>query len=82
MTRIARLSFQLLIVLCLFTYISSLSLKLNHEEGGTAVQSNLKNTNWIYGTISEADLKNQIYKLMTSNNNILKCNIDFPFFDG
>ena len=82
MTRIARLSFQLLIVLSLFTFISSLSLKLKHQEGGTAVQSNLKDTNWIYGTISEAELKNQIYKLMTSNVNILKCNIDFPFFDG
>lgn len=73
---------QLLVVFTILALASCLHITTNHESLGTIVQSNLSVDNWIYGGLSEQDLKKSIFSQMTQNTNILKCNPDTPFFNG
>ena len=77
-----RLASKLLIILPIFFSSICFSIKVHHEEDGIIVQSNLSVPNWIYGTLSESDLKKSIFDLMTKNTNLLKCNTNFPFYNG
>ena len=77
-----KLLLQLSIILVLFALTSCLHITANHEALGTIVQSNLNVDNWIYGGLSEQDLKKSVFEQMTQNFNILKCNLDTPFFNG
>lgn len=72
--------FQLLIVLACVALGGCLRL---HEAGAAIiVQSNLAAPNWIYGSLTEKDLKKAVFDLMTQNANLLKCSISSPFYNG
>lgn len=46
------------------------------------VQTNLAASNWVYGSLSEQDLKKSVFDQMTQNLSILKCSQEVPFFNG
>jgi hypothetical protein len=82
MPKITPLALQLLLLSALIFNSSSLSLKLHHLDGGIVVQNNLAAPNWIYGSLTEQQLKKSVFDLMTQNVGLLKCNINYPFYDG
>lgn len=73
---------SLSLFLTLLTITLSLSINLHHDAANTFVLSNLAASNWIYGGTSEKDLKKSVFDLMTQNNNLVKCNLTFPFYNG
>lgn len=57
------------------------SISLNHDKQ-FLVRNNLAGDNWIYGSLTEQQLKQSIFEQMTQNQNLLKCVPEYPFFDG
>ena len=71
-------------ILSLMLILSVQSLKTHHptHQQESAVQSNLKVSNWIYGSLTETQVRDQTFKLVKESKNIVKCNLDFPFYNG
>jgi|JI6StandDraft_1071083.scaffolds.fasta_scaffold14638_5 hypothetical protein len=46
------------------------------------VNSNLKAPNWIYGGFTNEEFKLQTFRTLTSGNNIVKCQLEVPFYNG
>lgn len=51
-----------------------------HPQSST--NSNLHAPNWIYGNISDEEFKLRMFKLLTGVGNVVKCQLDVPYFDG
>jgi hypothetical protein len=47
-----------------------------------ATNSNLKAPNWIYGGISDDEFKLSMFRMLTGVGNVVKCQLDVPFYDG
>lgn len=47
-----------------------------------ATNSNLNAANWIYGGMSDTDFKLKMFKMLTGVGNVVKCQLEVPFFDG
>jgi hypothetical protein len=60
----------------------SFFLDRNNLQPRSSVNSNLLAKNWIYGSLSNNDFKLQMFRNITSGRNIVKCQMDVPFFDG
>jgi hypothetical protein len=60
----------------------SFFLDRNNLQPRSTINSNLLAKNWIYGSLSDNDFKLQRFRSITSGRNIVKCQLDVPFFDG
>lgn len=54
----------------------------NQQPNGKTVNSNLKAPNWVYGGLNESEFKLQEFRMLTSGSNIVKCQLEVPFFNG
>lgn len=46
------------------------------------VNSNLKASNWILGGLTDEQFKLDTFRILASGNNIVKCQLEVPFFNG